>query len=401
MLTYHLTIFLSKLYTEVEKARQPTTLSGNKLLASILVNVNAYFFELDASIHSSCGGCRLFFQKISSNFDNKQWTYEEIRVAIAFTYTNLNTLDLYLSPIVSKYRKPTRIAHHWMYYTLGAIGISIFSVWLLRRSSLSHYTDSSVLEAMRCFFSGPERQLIATVNELCKPFEGEEGEPMEQNKPSELLNSLLIKYVGKKCGGNLSDKEMLDIVRSKLKNHFEHPVLNILKVEKLIQGILIQIEKLHVNYDMAKYDLNDFINAHKVKIAIVANIPNIPLYLGVIVIVRAFLKKVSRANRKRKPQSEVLSAIKSRTMEFLKSSETHIEQPDKSSEYLHGLVLCTLDRYYKKIEKYAEATGEWESLELDLIELGKSSHDSAVMLNKQRIINRLDKFYKCSASMPD
>lgn len=42
----------------------------------------------------------------------------------------------------------------------------------------------------------------------------------------------------------------------------------------------------------AKYDLNDFISAHKVKIAIVANIPKIPLYLGVIMIVRACLKKV-------------------------------------------------------------------------------------------------------------
>ncbi|PWA87032.1 ribonuclease H-like domain-containing protein [Artemisia annua] len=61
---------------------------------------------------------------------------------------------------VSKYRKPWKITQHRMRYIFGAIGISIFSVWLIR----SDIIDNWVLEAKN-IFSG-EHALTAVRDEV-------------------------------------------------------------------------------------------------------------------------------------------------------------------------------------------------------------------------------------------
>ncbi|GKB46520.1 hypothetical protein Tco_0897273 [Tanacetum coccineum] len=191
MLTQKLPVFLSKVYTEVEEATKRHTQMGNNLCTLVLLNVNTHFFILDASIQSTCGSS-LGFHKITHDDANEQWTDQDLQAAIDFTRTNLHILDAYLSALVSGYRKPRKIAQHWMYYTLGAIGISVFLIWLLRRSGLSHSIGGSVFEAIGCLFSAPtEQHIVAKRKGLRKPFITTGDEPVELNKVTESLHRLV------------------------------------------------------------------------------------------------------------------------------------------------------------------------------------------------------------------
>ncbi|CAK9181110.1 unnamed protein product [Ilex paraguariensis] len=153
-LRYSLATFLAQVYMEVDKFVDELIKDPEWSLRSLLVTISGLFSQLEASIghfhamrqsDSSVEGSYslpLVFERLPEvNQEGSQWTECEIRDAINLIYQNLEQLDSYLSVLVAKHRKPRKVTRYWMRYTVGAIGISICSLSLLRHSSLVGSSD--------------------------------------------------------------------------------------------------------------------------------------------------------------------------------------------------------------------------------------------------------------------
>nr|GEV09027.1 hypothetical protein [Tanacetum cinerariifolium] len=81
------------------------------------------------------------------NWEMKTRTFCYFRDAVDLLSSKLNILDDYVSFLVVKCRKPSKTSRCWMYYTFGAIGVSVFSLWLLRHGRLSGVIHNWVFEA--------------------------------------------------------------------------------------------------------------------------------------------------------------------------------------------------------------------------------------------------------------
>ncbi|GJV53098.1 protein DGS1, mitochondrial [Tanacetum coccineum] len=185
-------------YTEIDefgKTMSPS--SHNKSFASLLITLNDYFSKLEASISAVVGLGHLSFVKLYNYRDEWPDVYSWDRLwnncctedALSVMDTNLNKLDEYISTVVSKYRKPRKITQHWMPYIFGAIGISIFSVWLIR----SGIVDNWVLEAKK-IFSG-EQAVTAVRDEVLETMRSRQKEGMKQvQSTSNLLHRMLMDY---------------------------------------------------------------------------------------------------------------------------------------------------------------------------------------------------------------
>ncbi|KAI3962033.1 hypothetical protein MKX01_001404 [Papaver californicum] len=64
----------------------------------------------------------------------------------------------------------------------------------------------------------------------------------------------------------------------------------------------------------------------------------------------------------------------------------------EDAECVLGLVLYSLDRLYKSVERHAKETGEWLSLREDIIDLGKPQMQT---VHKLAVTLRLVQVYDC------
>ncbi|RVW90759.1 Protein DGS1, mitochondrial [Vitis vinifera] len=59
---------------------------------------------------------------------------------------------------------------------------------------------------------------------------------------------------------------------------------------------------------------------------------------------------------------------------------------------MFGMVLYSLDRLYRAVERHAKATGEWLCLRQDIVELAKPGLDTA---SKLILTARMERVYDC------
>ncbi|PWA89702.1 Nuclear control of ATP synthase 2 [Artemisia annua] len=65
---------------------------------------------------------------------------------------------------------------------------------------------------------------------------------------------------------------------------------------------------------------------------------------------------------------------------------------NEHGHYVNGLVLYTLDRLYKAVERHAKAYGEWSRVRDDLTSLGDPCLETS---DKLHVISGLHKTYHC------
>ncbi|XP_050282783.1 protein DGS1, mitochondrial [Quercus robur] len=418
-----LATFLAQIYMEVDRFGEKLVKDPENSLPLLLVTINDIFSNLEASIghlhamrqsvYSVEGSYSLplLFEKLSGvNQEGSQWTDCEVRDAINLIYQNLLKLDSYLSDIVAKHRKPRKITLHWIRYTCGAVGLSVCSIWVLRHSSLMGNSDidkwiGDARDSTVSFFNDHvEQPLLSIRDELFETFRKRHKgvmEPEEVLLTSNSLHRMLLAFSeqtkGQKIPENASDQELLEIVMSRYEKELMHPVQNLLSGE-LARALLIQVQKLKLDIETAMLELDQILKANEINFAILAALPAFFLSLILLMLVRTWFKRDTRAEgrgRMARVQRRLLIVeVEKRIVQY----QTYVDQgQEKDAQCMFGLVLYSLDRLYHAVEKHAKATGEWQCLRQDIIDLGKPDLKTTYKL---LVTSRLERLYDCLLPSP-
>ncbi|KAF3955251.1 hypothetical protein CMV_019508 [Castanea mollissima] len=418
-----LATFLAQIYMEVDRFGEKLVKDPENSLPSLLVTINDIFSNLEASIghlqamrqsDSSVEGSYslpLLFEKLPGvNQEGSQWTDCEVRDAINLIYQNLLKLDSYLSDIVAKHRKPRKITLHWIRYTCGAVGLSVCSMWVLRHSSFMGSSDidkwiGDARESTVSFFNDHvEQPLLSIRDELFETFRKRHKgvmEPEEVLLTSNSLHRMLLAFSehtkGQKIPENASDQELLEIVMFRYEKELMHPIQNLLSGE-LARALLIQVQKLKLDIETAMLELDQILKANEINFAILAALPAFFLSLILLMLVRTWFKRDTRAEgrgRMARVQRRLLIVeVEKRIVQY----QTYVDQgQEKDAQCMFGLVLYTLDRLYHAVEKHAKATGEWQCLRQDIIDLGKPDLKTTYKLV---VTSRLERLYDCLLPSP-
>ncbi|KAK2431397.1 protein DGS1, mitochondrial [Trifolium repens] len=413
-----LAIFLAQIYVEVDKVGEELITDPENKLPSLLVTINDLFSTLEASIghlhatrqsDSSVDGTYstpLLFEKLPEiNQEGSQWTDCEIMDAINSVYHNLDKLESYICFLVVKHRKPKKITQHWVHYAFGAVGLSVCSIWLLRHSSLmgSSDLDNWVHEAkdstVGFFKDHVEQPILSIRDELFETFRKRHQGIMDFEEVALTGNSLhrmLLAFSeqtkGQKFPVNAPDQKMLEIVMDRYEKELMHPIQNLLSGE-LARAMLIQVQKLKLDIETAMLELNQILRANEINFAILAALPAFFLSLFLIMLVRAWFKQDTKAEgrgRVARIQRRLLVVeVERRIMQY----QIYVEQGlESDAKYMFGLVLYSLDRLYSSVKRHAEASGEWQCLRQDIIDLAKPGLQTE---HKLTLTSRMERVYDC------
>ncbi|MCL7038791.1 hypothetical protein MKW94_002167 [Papaver nudicaule] len=413
--------FLSQVYLEVDNFGEALVKDPEKSLPSLLMNINSLLSKLEESINQQ----HEMFQSVSSaslgesnthslqfeklpNINQEggsQWTDCEIRDAINLVYQNLDKLNSYIAQLVSQNKKPRRVTLHWFGYTCGAVGLSVCSLWLVRHSSLagSSDIDNWIREAqestVRFWNDHVEQPILSIRDELFETFRRRHKGVMDLEEvqlTSNSLHRMLLTFSeqtrGQKFPQDASDQEMMEIVMARYEKDLMHPIQNLLGGE-IARALLIQIQKLKLDIEMAMLDLNQILKANEINFAILAALPAFFLSVGLLMLVRTWYKQDKRAEGRgriaRLQRRLLVVEVEKRIMQF----QTCLDKGQgEDAQCMLGLVLYSLDRLYKSVERHAKETGEWLSLREDIIDLGKPQLQT---MHKLAVTSRLVRVYDC------
>ncbi|CAF1697181.1 hypothetical protein HID58_050537 [Brassica napus] len=410
--------FLAQLYVELDKRGEDLLKNPKKSLPSLLVVVDRLFLNLegsfshlhaaresDSSIDGSYSMPLVFDRLPEVNEEGSQWTDCELTDAINLVHKNLEKLNSYLSVMVGKHRKPRWMTLYWVRYTCGAVGLSVFSIWLLRHSSLMGSSDienwiHDAKEATVSFFSDHvEQPLLAIRDELFDTFRKRHKGVMEaeevqltQDSLHRMLRNFCEQATAEKVSDNATDQEMLEVVMHRYEKELVHPIHNLLSGE-LARGMLIQVQKLKLDIETAMLELEQILRANEINFAILAALPAFFLSLGMLALLRTWLKQDSKAQGRgriaRIHRRLLVVEIEKRIMQY----QSYVEQGrDKDAETVFGLLIYSLERLYRVVEIPAKTIGEWDLVKQDLIELGRPQQQT---LYKLTVTQRLVTVYDC------
>uniref|UniRef100_A0A7N0RJI7 Uncharacterized protein n=1 Tax=Kalanchoe fedtschenkoi TaxID=63787 RepID=A0A7N0RJI7_KALFE len=418
-LRYSLASFLAQAYMEVENFGEELAKDPEKSMPVLLVTINGLFSNLEASIgHLLSANQRkdssndnnhlvplLFEQLPEVNQEGSQWTDCEITDAINLVYQNLSKLDLHLSTIVEKHRKPKKVAQNWVQYTFGVVGLSVCSMWLINHSRLvgSPDIDNWIREAkdstLGFWNDHVEQPLISIRDELFNTFRKRHKGVMELEEvqlTSSSLHRMLLAFSqqtkGQDIPENTSDQELLEIVMNRYEKELMHPITNLLNGE-LARALLIQVQKLKLDIETAMLELDQILKANEINFAVLAALPAFFISLLLLMVVRAWLKQDSRAEGRgrvaRLQRRLLLVEVEKRIMQHQIYLDEGLE---KDAQCMFGLLLYSLDCLYRAVERHARETGEWLCLRQDIIDLAKPALQTSYKLT---ITSRMERLYDC------
>ncbi|XP_010453294.1 PREDICTED: protein DGS1, mitochondrial [Camelina sativa] len=410
--------FLAQLYVELDQRGEDLVKNPEKSLPSLLAVINGLFSNLegsfshlhaeresDSTVDGSYPMPLVFDQLPEVNEEGSQWTDCELTDAINLLHKNLEKLNSYLSVMVGKHRKPRRMTLYWVRYTCGAVGLSVFSIWLLRHSSLMGSSDienwvHDAKEATMSFFSDHvEQPLLSIRDELFDTFRKRHKGVMEteevqltQDSLHRMLKNFCEQSTREKVPDNATDQQMLEVVMNRYEKELVHPIHNLLSGE-LARGLLIQVQKLKLDIETAMLELDQILRANEINFAILAALPAFFLSIVMLTVLRTWLKQDSRAQGRgriaRIHRRLLVVEIEKRIMQY----QSYIEQGrDKDAETVFGLLIYSLERLYRVVEKPARATDEWDLVKQDLIELGRPQQQTSYKLT---VTQRLVTVYDC------
>uniref|UniRef100_A0A0E0KDU2 Uncharacterized protein n=1 Tax=Oryza punctata TaxID=4537 RepID=A0A0E0KDU2_ORYPU len=138
-------MFSTKLvYNEADKRTSVLIRRSEKSLHSLFVALNYIFSNLEVELRKAGEPGAILSNHDDNSFELFQRLPEadvQSSAAISLIYDNLQKLDNFLSSQLSSHKKPRKMTTYWLPYTFGALGISAFSLWLLRHSSLMGSSD--------------------------------------------------------------------------------------------------------------------------------------------------------------------------------------------------------------------------------------------------------------------
>ncbi|XP_060963371.1 protein DGS1, mitochondrial-like [Cannabis sativa] len=413
-----LATFLAQFYVEADQLGEQLINDPDKALVSLLVKINALFSKLEASISQIHTKHQIdslidetysfppLFEKLAEvNQEGPLWTDFEIKNAIDLVYQNLHKLESYISFTVQKHKKPRKVTRYWIHYACGAVGLSVCSMWLLKHSSLMGSSDINnwIREAkdstVSFFNDHVEQPLLSIRDELFETFRKRHKGMMdleEVHLTSSSLHRMLLAFSeqikGNKLPENASDQEMLEIVMARYETELMHPIQNLLNGE-LARALLIQVQKLKLDIETAMLELNQILRANEINFAILAALPAFFLSLLLLMLVRAWYTQDTRAEgrgRVSRIQRRLLVVeVEKRIMMYQSFLDQGLES---DAQCMLGLMLYSLDRLYRAVERHAKASGEWQCLKEDILDLGKPGLQTGYKL---AVTSRIGRMYEC------
>ncbi|KAL0709414.1 hypothetical protein Bca4012_016392 [Brassica carinata] len=358
--------FLAQLYVELDKRGEDLLKNPEKSLPSLLAVVDRLFSNLegsfshlhaaresDSSIDGSYSMPLVFDRLPEINEEGSQWTDCELTDAINLVHKNLEKLNSYLSVMVGKQTSKAK-------------------------------EDDPVL--------GP---LLAIRDELFDTFRKRHKGVMEAEEvqlTQDSLHRMLRNFCDQKVSDNATDQEMLEVVMHRYEKELVHPIHNLFSGE-LVRGMLIQVQKLKLDIETAMLELEQILRANEINFAILAALPAFFLSLGMLALLRTWLKQDSKAQGRgriaRIHRRLLVVEIEKRIMHY----QSYIEQGrDKDAETVFGLLIYSLERLYRVVETPAKTSGEWDLVKQDLIELGRPQQQTSYKLT---VTQRLVTVYDC------
>ncbi|XP_021734279.1 protein DGS1, mitochondrial-like [Chenopodium quinoa] len=411
-----LAVFLSQVYMAIDKQGEDLVADPQKALPPLLITINGLFSNLENSIaqlHNSLSqidsfagennSYELVFNRMTEV--QSQWTDDEIRGAINIIYQNLQKLDSYLSLIIARHRKPRKMTRYWIWYTCGAVGLSVCSLWIVRHSRLvgSPDIDDWICEAKESTITfwteHVEQPLMSIRDELFETFRKRHRGVMDSEEVQLTANSLhrmLVAFCeqanGQNFPKNATDLELLQIVMERYEKEMVHPLKSAFGGE-LPRAMLIQVQKLKLDIETAMLELNQILKANEINFAILAALPAFALFLLSIMLVRSWVTQdkgaEGRGRLARRQRRLLIVEIEKKIMRYQSCMELGQAQ---DGQYSFGLVLYTLDRLYRAVERHAKMTGEWSCLRQDIIDLAKPDLQTT---HKLTITSRMERVYEC------
>ncbi|KAK9673553.1 hypothetical protein RND81_12G174900 [Saponaria officinalis] len=360
-LKHMLAKFLAQVYMITDSQGDELMSDPQKSLPSLLIVVDGLFSDLEASIaklhatsqmDSSVGNSNsssLAFNKITEvEREGPQWTDGEIRDAIDLIYQNLQKLDSYISDVVGKHRKPRKLTRDELFDTF--------------RKRHKGVMDSE------------EVQLTA-------------------NSLHRMLLAFCEQTNGQKFQESASDQELLEIVMARYEKELLHPIKSIVGGGELPRAMLIQVQKLKLDIETAMLELDQILKANEINFAVLAALPAFIFIIGLVMFLRSWIKQDKGAEGRgriaRRQRRLLIVEIEKMIMQY--QSCMDMRQID-DAQCCFGLVLYTLDRLYRAVEKHAKITGEWSCLRQDIIDLAKPELHTT---HKLTITSRMERVYDC------
>ncbi|XP_078152005.1 dgd1 suppressor 1 isoform X1 [Carex rostrata] len=403
--------FLAEVYLEVNQYRGVLTEGSEKSLSTALVLIDGLFSKLEASlshaneIKKDDNSVALQFQKLPQvDIERPQWTEAEANTATNLIYQNLQRLNLYLASLLSTCQKPKKLTTYWVRYTVGAVGLSACSIWLLKHSRLMGSSDidnwiKDAKESMCVFWEEHvEMPLISIRDELFETFKTRQKDSidLEVQLNTDALHRMLVAFCeqtkGQQLPLNVTDQQLMEIVMARYEKEMMHPVQNLFNGE-LARAMLIQIQRLKLDLETAMLELDQILKANQINFATLAALPACFIVFLLIGLMRAWLlhdKGAEGRGRIARCQRRLLLVeVEKRLMEFQACMDRGM---DEEARCRFGLMLYSLDRLYKAVEWHAKETGEWISLKKDIVDIAKPDMGT---VQKLAVVSRVERMYDC------
>ncbi|KAH8950100.1 hypothetical protein BDL97_10G066500 [Sphagnum fallax] len=373
-------------------------------------------YELPQSDYDSQGNS--FPGKLLLKFDNipdtlgrrMEWTNSELQEAIQILFNNLWKLDNFLTTLMWQYRRPRKLVRKWMQYSGSALGLGVASGWLVSHSRLSGSNDldrwfQEGVEASSSFLKEHIQQpLLSIRDELFNTFRKRHRDVEELGDvklTAASFHRMLKDYVAQKKGAEVADhaseQELMENLMERYEEEVTHPVKNLLSGE-LVRAVLIQVQKLKLDIETAMLELNQILRANEINFAVLAALPALLFSIAVgWLLRRPFIKGKGAEGRGRQAQLKrrMLMADAEKAVMICQISIEEGEEDDAVAHF--GTLIYCLDRLYKAVKKPAKATGEWSSLQKDIVDLAKPRLSTYYKLS---IAARMERVYDCLVPMP-
>lgn len=411
----NLATLLAEIHKEIASFREEAVKEFNrKAMSSVLVAIRKAMFGLEniplpqsdySPVNDGTQNVGFQFEELPEGLQDKsEWTDAEMQLAVDRIYSNLKTLNQCLSQIVSKCRRPRRAERLWLRYTGTAVGLALCSAWLLRHSRLMGSTDlddwiREGRDSIIAFWKEHvELPLLSIRNELFETFRRRHKgvvEPEEVHLTANSLHRMLLDFTKHTTRGKVpegaSDQEMMEIVMARYEKEVINPLQNLVGGE-LARALLIQIQKLKLDIETAMLEMDQILKANEINFAMLAALPALFITVILASIVRLWLMKDKGAEgsgRAARLQRRLLLVDAERKIiEY----QVLMDRQEENAIWTFGMILYALDRLYKATERHASATGEWQSLRADILDL---ANPRLAAHYKLAITARMTRVYEC------
>lgn len=338
------------------------------------------------------------------------WTDYELQAALRLLWSNVLKLKEFLYNLVAHYEKPRSLVRYWLHYSGGAVGLAVASVWLVQHSrlggsdDLERWIDKAREDSYLFLDKRVHQPLTAIKGELFDTFRKRRqgSAQLEEVKlASDALNRMVKEFVtqtkGIKVASTASEQELMKMVMSRYEQELVNPVKNLLGGE-LARALLIQVQKLKLDVEMAVLDLNQILRANEINFAILAFLPAFAFALILGALIRhPFYNEKGAEGRGRRAQMirRMLMVEVEKGVMTCQIRDDENRGDDAAVEF--GMLIYSLDQLHKGVHKAAEYTGEWTSLRRDILDL---ANPRIPTFYKLAIAERMERVYDCLAPMP-